>query len=317
MEAVVCDSMLSDSTPFCLHIFSYKRSFQWAINLVGDLWLLYYLFRFLAHWDSSPISWLCPVSWRSCSFGSAISVPVHSPAVHRLTWCLGGSSQKPWIWASVVDESAYPLSCTHITREHSPALPWLGHPMQQPTRGRSSSPTHMSWSLLTCPHTDTNGDSITVLTQWVLASSPKCYSLWGQVQTLQLSCYPGTSSSVCSRCWGTHWGAALPHPHHCTPDDGQCQLSRVWWQDKVWYRKKQSKLLSMTYWDHSNIRKKCQSSQFFLTSLLIFFIISHFIKENRVISHTIYPDYSLPSFYSSQFLPTFPPIWIHSTFVSH
>ena len=37
------------------------------------------------HWDSSSLSCWCPVSWRSCSFGSVGPAPSHTPAVHRKT----------------------------------------------------------------------------------------------------------------------------------------------------------------------------------------------------------------------------------------
>jgi hypothetical protein len=35
------------------------------------------------HWDSSSLSCWCPVSWRSCSFGSVGPAPSHTPAVYQ------------------------------------------------------------------------------------------------------------------------------------------------------------------------------------------------------------------------------------------
>lgn len=55
------------------------------------------------HWDSTWISHLCLVSWRSCSCGSSGSAPSHSPALHRWGECWGELTHRPgsqpgWCW---------------------------------------------------------------------------------------------------------------------------------------------------------------------------------------------------------------------------
>lgn len=60
---------------------------------------------------------------------------------------------------------------------------------------------------------------------------------------------------------------------------------------------------------HDRNRERTGHTAFFLA-------LPPFI-ENRLYSHTISPDYSFPSPCSSQFLPTLPPLQIHSLSVSH
>jgi len=45
------------------------------------------------HWGSSHTSCCCPVSWRSCSFGSAGPASSHSPAIQRCGRCWDGPTQ--------------------------------------------------------------------------------------------------------------------------------------------------------------------------------------------------------------------------------
>jgi hypothetical protein len=45
------------------------------------------------YWDYSWLFCCCPVSWRSCSFGSLRLA--HSQAVHRWSRCWGGPTQSP------------------------------------------------------------------------------------------------------------------------------------------------------------------------------------------------------------------------------
>jgi hypothetical protein len=47
------------------------------------------------YWDSSQISCCCPVSWRSCSLGSAILAPSCVPTVHRQSRYWGRLTQSP------------------------------------------------------------------------------------------------------------------------------------------------------------------------------------------------------------------------------
>lgn len=63
--------------------------------------------------DFSQISCCCPVSWRSCSFGSTRAALSQAPAGQRWSRGWGG----PWVWASVVTErSAHQLSGIFIPR---------------------------------------------------------------------------------------------------------------------------------------------------------------------------------------------------------
>jgi hypothetical protein len=45
--------------------------------------------------DSPQMSSCCPESWRSCSFGSAVSAPSHTPAFYRWDRYWGGTIQSP------------------------------------------------------------------------------------------------------------------------------------------------------------------------------------------------------------------------------
>jgi hypothetical protein len=63
----VCHTVCHTGVGFCPHSFICKCALQWVIGLVWDLWLLLHY----QYWISSRISCCCPVSWRSCSFGSA------------------------------------------------------------------------------------------------------------------------------------------------------------------------------------------------------------------------------------------------------
>jgi hypothetical protein len=95
----------------------------------------------------SQISYECPMSWRSCNFGSVGWALLCTSAVNRWgrCWSEEGASN-PWIWAWALypSWSVRQLSCTCTTRASSPALPQLAHPMLQPARGRAA-------LLLSCP----------------------------------------------------------------------------------------------------------------------------------------------------------------------
>lgn len=87
------------------------------------------------------MSHCCPISWRSCCFGSAESSPSHAPADHRWSGCWGGPTQSPgfdpgW-WQGW---SACQFSLILTTMMSSPELPWLAHPVQQGTTGSMGSP---------------------------------------------------------------------------------------------------------------------------------------------------------------------------------
>lgn len=47
------------------------------------------------HWDSILISRCCPVSWRSCSFGTVGPASSFTPAIHRWGKILGWTIQSP------------------------------------------------------------------------------------------------------------------------------------------------------------------------------------------------------------------------------
>lgn len=49
------------------------------------------------HWDSSQISWCCPMSWRSCSFGSIGPARQFIDGVH-----VGMGHSKSRIWAGIL-----------------------------------------------------------------------------------------------------------------------------------------------------------------------------------------------------------------------
>ena len=94
---------------------------------------------------SSPVFLLdilfLPCVMRSCYFGFAGLALSCAPPGHRWGW----PTQSPGSWPGwQVNWSANPLSCTHISRESSPALLVLAHPMLQPARGRQGQ--------LSCPH---------------------------------------------------------------------------------------------------------------------------------------------------------------------
>lgn len=76
-----------------------------------------------SHMHSSRISCCCClVSWRSRSFGSAGQAC--PPADHKWGKCLGGPTQKPWIWAWEVAElvSLLALLCLHYQGKFSSQL---------------------------------------------------------------------------------------------------------------------------------------------------------------------------------------------------
>lgn len=77
------------------------------------------------HMHSSRTSCCCcPVTWRSCSFGSAGQAC--PPADHKWGKYLGGSTQKPRIWAREVVElvSLLALLCLHHQGKFSSQLTW-------------------------------------------------------------------------------------------------------------------------------------------------------------------------------------------------
>jgi hypothetical protein len=68
----VSHSKASYSIPFCPHFFACKCLLQWLWS--GKRFLASPTLLILGpHWDSSHICCCCPVSWRSCSFGSVQS----------------------------------------------------------------------------------------------------------------------------------------------------------------------------------------------------------------------------------------------------
>lgn len=84
-----------------------------------------------SHQNSSQIFCSCPISWRTCIFGSARPAP---STVHRWGNCWG--APKPWIWAWVVTELVRLTALSHSchgasslllkTWASSPVLPSLG-----------------------------------------------------------------------------------------------------------------------------------------------------------------------------------------------
>ena len=89
METAVCHGV-SHNTPFCPNTF--LQMFIAVSHLSGSRPLASATLSILnPHWDSSQISCCCPVSQRSCSFGSVGLAP--SPALADGRWgrCWGGS----------------------------------------------------------------------------------------------------------------------------------------------------------------------------------------------------------------------------------
>jgi hypothetical protein len=74
VEAVVCHSV-SHNITVCPHFFPCNKSGSKSLASVT-------LSILDPYWDSSQISWFCPVSWRSYSFGFVGLVPSHAVAVH-------------------------------------------------------------------------------------------------------------------------------------------------------------------------------------------------------------------------------------------
>jgi hypothetical protein len=93
MEAGVCLSV-SHSLPFCPRLC--LRMLVSVTHWSGSRSLASAMLSILEfHWDSSCTSCRCPVSLRSCSFGSAREAPSHTPAVTRWGRCQGGPTQSP------------------------------------------------------------------------------------------------------------------------------------------------------------------------------------------------------------------------------
>jgi hypothetical protein len=79
------------------------------------------------HQDFSQLSSCCPVSWRSCSFGSVGPVPSPTPEVHRWGGCWDEPSQSPGSgrgWKLGLSFHLFPHA--HTTSPSSPALPRQG-----------------------------------------------------------------------------------------------------------------------------------------------------------------------------------------------
>ena len=70
---------VSYSLPFCPHIFFLQKFI--AVSPWSDLRSL--ASRLDPHLDCSQLSCCCPVSWRSCNFGSAGPALLHTPPFHR------------------------------------------------------------------------------------------------------------------------------------------------------------------------------------------------------------------------------------------
>jgi hypothetical protein len=79
----------------------------------------------------------CPVSQRSCSFGSSGLASSQAPAAHQWSRCWDGSTQSPGSGpGKYLNWSAHQLSC----RVNPPALLLLAHSVLQPARGRANFP---------------------------------------------------------------------------------------------------------------------------------------------------------------------------------
>lgn len=92
VETVVCHRVSHSIPfcPFCLQMFIAMSHWSSRSPLASATPSI-----LEPHWGSSRISCHCPVSSRSCSFGSVGLEPSHTPAVHRWGRCWGGPTQTP------------------------------------------------------------------------------------------------------------------------------------------------------------------------------------------------------------------------------
>lgn len=89
-------------------------------------------------WTSSQLSYSCPVSWISCSFGSGGLALSFIPTICLCYRFWGGSTQGPGSgpgWR--LSWSMNWFSLIHTIRMSSPALLWLGHLMPSKAGGRA------------------------------------------------------------------------------------------------------------------------------------------------------------------------------------
>ena len=88
-EAFVCHNM-SHCVPLCPHILLAKVHFNASFE---GIWIvLYHPYCILT--ETTFIH--CPLSWISCSFGSAGPALSHILEVHKLDRCCGGQTWYPW-----------------------------------------------------------------------------------------------------------------------------------------------------------------------------------------------------------------------------
>lgn len=100
------------------------------------------------HWNSSWISWCCPVLWRFYSFGSAGLVILHVATDHKRSGYWGRAT---WILGLSRCRVGHQLLLVLITRMSCPVLSWQVHPLQWWARDRAGAPAFMS-SELDLPH---------------------------------------------------------------------------------------------------------------------------------------------------------------------
>lgn len=90
-----------------------------------------------SRWGSSWLSCCCPVSWRSCCFGSAGSSPSRAPIVHRSGGYCGGPTHSPssgpgWNNLLAFAHSHFPDELSDTASASSPKITYR--------RSRASSP---------------------------------------------------------------------------------------------------------------------------------------------------------------------------------
>lgn len=119
MKVAVCHSVSPQYSPLSKHLYlqMFAAMSHWPV------------LRSLAsatsstldpQWDSSQIACACPVSWRSCSFGSAGLALSLAPAVHRDGVDIGWANSEPWMEAWVVAELSAHCSCSSTVLISSP-----------------------------------------------------------------------------------------------------------------------------------------------------------------------------------------------------
>lgn len=141
----------SHSLPSSPYIFTCECSLQWVIHLVQASGFCYTIDTGLSLGLPLDIL-LYPVSWRSCSFGSAGAAPSCAPADHRWGGCWGWPTHHPRLWARVVaDWSVHQLSLTLTTQASSPSLPPTSSPNVADNEERGQFCFHTFWSVSLSP----------------------------------------------------------------------------------------------------------------------------------------------------------------------